>query len=376
MIYPHKQILIIGGGLAGLIAGIRMARQGVDCVLLEKREYPFHRVCGEYISNEALPFLLREKMYPENLALPSFSKFQLSAVNGKSQITDLDLGGFGISRYTLDHHLYQLGLQEGLTFQTGIAVDNLEFNEQENVFRVRAGADLYSADWVIGAFGKRSALDKQLDRRFLKKRSPYVGVKYHIRYQHSENVIALHNFNGGYCGISNIEDGKTNLCYLVHRDQVKRFGNIRTMEEKVLFQNPLLKEIFLNADFLFDKPETINEISFATKEPVWNHLHMAGDAAGMIAPLCGNGMAMAIHTGKLVSDLLLETLEKKYPRKKAEEAYNKIWNQTFAGRLRTGRFIQHYLFGSEASSQAAVALAIHFKPLTRMIISKTHGKVF
>ena len=70
------------------------------------------------------------------------------------------------------------------------------------------------------------------------------------------------------------------------------------MERQVLLKNPHLKRIFSEADFVFGRPEVINEISFETKDPVENHILMAGDAAGMITPVCGNGMAIAIHSGK------------------------------------------------------------------------------
>ena len=130
-----------------------------------------------------------------------------------------------------------------------------------------------------------------MGRKFTTTRSPYAAIKYHIRTDHPTDLIALHNFRDGYCGISNVEDGKTNLCYLTHRNNLRKTGSIASLEEEILQKNHLLKYIFSNSEFLFEKPEVINEISFATKDPVEGHVLMAGDAAGMITPLCGNGMA-------------------------------------------------------------------------------------
>jgi menaquinone-9 beta-reductase len=371
-----KKIVIIGGGLAGLISAIRLARAGMDCSVIEKKAYPFHRVCGEYVSNEALSFLKRENLYPHQIKLPVISEFLLSAVNGKSKKLSLDTGGFGISRYTLDYFLYGLAVAAGVEVIQRQEVDRVVFKERDNRFDVGMGNQGITCDLVIGSFGKRSTLDRALGRGFMKKQSPYVGVKYHIRTNHPENLIALHNFNGGYCGISNIEEGQSNLCYLVHRSQVKRFKNIKQLEEAVLFENPFLKSIFQNAEFLFDKPETINEISFETKEPVWGHILMAGDAAGMIAPLCGNGMAMAIHSGKIISDLIIRASTENKSRKWLEETYTREWRKTFSNRLRIGRLIQHHLFGSRWSSNLAIGLAIHSKSLARFIIRNTHGMPF
>ena len=370
-----KRVIIIGGGLAGLIAGIRLARWNIACTVIEKKKYPFHRVCGEYISNETTPFLRNEGLYPGTFIPPPINQFQLSAVNGKSTTLPLNLGGFGISRYQFDHFLYSIAKEAGVEFLLDTEVENVDF--RDDVFEVKTSNQSLTAAIVIGAFGKRSKLDHQLGRNFFRKRSPYVGVKYHVRTDHPHNLIALHNFRGGYCGISNIEDGKTNLCYLTHRDNVKKFKNIHEMETEVLFENPHLRSIFKNSEFLFEKPETINEISFETKEPVWNHILMTGDAAGMITPLCGNGMAMAIHSAKLLSDLIKAKFESRnFNRTQLEREYTNSWNKTFANRLWIGRQIQHKLFGSEWSSNFAVNLAIYSKPVARAIIKNTHGEAF
>lgn len=287
----------------------------------------------------------------------------------------LDIGGFGISRYVFDHFLYEKAKQAGVEFLLDTEVESIQLQHDE--FEVRTSHATLPATLVIGAFGKRSKLDAQLHRNFFRKRSPYVGVKYHIQTQYPSNLIALHNFRGGYCGISNIEEGKTNLCYLTDRDNLKKYKSIREMEENIMFENPHLKSIFTTSKFLFEKPETINEISFETKEPVWNHILMTGDAAGMITPLCGNGMAMAIHSAKILSDLIKLYSEKKIlSRQHLEREYAHQWNNAFARRLWIGRQIQHKLFGSEFTSNLAVNLAIYSKPVARAIIKNTHGKTF
>jgi menaquinone-9 beta-reductase len=218
-------------------------------------------------------------------------------------------------------------------------------------------------------------LDVSLQRDFIQKRSPYVGVKYHIRTQHPSDLIALHNFKDGYCGISNIEEGKSTLCYLTHRNNVKKFGSIKAMEENILYKNPFLKSIFTNSEFLYDKPEVINEISFQTKSSVDNHILMSGDAAGMITPLCGNGMAMAIHSAKIVSELVISFTKDLISREQLEKQYDVKWNSLFANRLWAGRQIQN-LFGSEWASNFAVNLARYSRPVASFLVGKTHGDPF
>lgn len=360
--------------MAGLISSLQLVRAGIACMVIEKRSYPFHRVCGEYISNETVPFLRSLDVYPERFSPPQISMFQLSSVAGRHTVMPLRPGGFGISRYTFDHFLFEEASRRGVAFVLHTEADDISFDG--DTFTVTAGGKIYTGDFVIGSFGKRSKLDHALQRDFIQKRSPYIGIKYHIKTDHPSDRIALHNFPGGYCGMSNVEDGKTTLCYLAHRDVLRQYKNIREMEEYVLYQNPLLREVFTNADFLFEKPETINEISFVTKTAVEGHILMAGDSAGMIAPLCGNGMAMAIHSAKLLTDLIIRFYGSGgLSRTAVETLYAAAWRKNFSGRLWLGRHVQR-LFGSAAASQLAIGLAVYVPPVAGLMIRYTRGQDF
>jgi flavin-dependent dehydrogenase len=101
-------IAIIGGGLAGLSLSIQCANAGYRTLLFEKETYPFHKVCGEYISNESFPFLEKLGVPLTFWGLPSINNLNISAPNGNSYQFALPLGGFGVSRFKLDECLYQL----------------------------------------------------------------------------------------------------------------------------------------------------------------------------------------------------------------------------------------------------------------------------
>ena len=368
-----KSVSVVGGGIAGLLAAIQVAEAGIPCTLFEKKSYPFHRVCGEYISNEATPFLESRNLYPSVHNPVKISRFMLSSVTGSKAVTALDLGGFGISRYTFDNFLYKKALAAGVVVRENTTVESVAFSGHS--FRVTTQNGDYEYDVVIAAHGKRSGLDVKMKRAFTRKRSPFLGVKYHVRYDHPDDLVALHNFPGGYCGVNRVENNLVNLCYLVQRDKLKLCGSIPEMEENVLFKNPVLKEIFLNAESRFSKPETINEISFETKLPVENHLLMVGDSAGMITPLCGNGMAMAIHASLIASRLVNQFCrDASYSRLRMEEDYSREWIKNFRMRLWFGRRIQN-LFGAEKSSSWAVAL-LRNRAIADVIIRNTHGRPF
>jgi flavin-dependent dehydrogenase len=367
-----EDIIIIGGGLGGLTAAILLAKNGRSVLLIEKKSYPFHRVCGEYISNEVRSFLQREELFPSELRPAEISNFRLTSTGSNEVVLPLDLAGFGISRYAFDDYLYRKALAVGVDFKLQEQVIATHFIQEKSHFQVelKSGKVLF-ADHVMGAFGKRSTMDRTLNRKFIQKRSPYIGVKYHIKGDFEPGTIAIHAYPGGYCGLNPIEDGLFNLCYLGSRQQLRECGSVKKMEERFLYQNRHLKKLFTEGEFVREKPEVINEINFSPKKPVESHLLMIGDAGGLIAPLFGNGMAIAIHSGKLAAEALLQNTS----RQAIEGQYEKSWRRTFENRLAMGRLVQK-LFSVPQMAELTTALIQRSPFLGKQIMKRTHGEPF
>ena len=297
----------------------------------------------------------------------------LSSPKGKLLESTLPLGAFSISRFTLDEALYQENLVNGTRVELGTKIQSVSFDH--NLFHLRASnTDQWQAKVVLGAFGKRSNLDRSLDRSFFKQQSPYMAIKYHRKGEFPDDLVALHNFQNGYCGVSVVDSGLINVCYLSKRKWLKAYGSVELMEEQILYKNPWLKALFAETTSIFDKPLVINAFSFLPKKKVENHILMVGDAAGLISPLCGNGMAMAIHGAAIASSLVSQMMEKKIDRKEMEKQYIAQWNSTFDLRLKMGRLIQRS-FQSANFSEGAVLLLQKAPFLLKKIISMTHGKV-
>ena len=147
------------------------------------------------------------------------------------------------------------------------------------------------------------------------------------------------------------------------------------MEQTVLGANPHLKKILSQSEFLFDTPVIISQISFDKKSQVEDHVLMIGDAAGMITPLCGNGMSMALHGSKLAAEQIHSFLQGNITRDIMEQQYTKHWRQQFARRLKAGRFIQR-LFGNNKSTNFFMAIVKPFPGLVNFLIKQTHGNPF
>lgn len=367
-----KKVLIIGGGLAGLTSAIHLSKLGLQVTIIEKNCYPKHKVCGEYISNEVLPYFEWLDLKVSELNPTTIYKLQFSTLNGKVINADLPLGGFGISRYALDLFLYEKAVANGCVILQD-NVENIVFSE--NRFSVTtSNKTVFEYEIVIGAFGKRSNIDQKLNRDFIQQKSSWLAVKAHYSGNFPNDLVGLHNFKGGYCGVSKVEGDKINICYLADYETFKQYKNIEEYQEKVISRNPHMKSIFENCNLVFEKPITISQISFDKKQTVENHILMVGDTAGLIHPLCGNGMAMAIHSAKIVSELIKSYFNGEIKtRAELENRYFREWHDNFGKRLKTGRLLAKIL-QQQNLSDLLLRIMVRFPFLLPIIIKKTHGK--
>jgi flavin-dependent dehydrogenase len=363
-------IAIVGGGLAGLSLAVMQAKTGHSVILFEKNTYPFHRVCGEYVSLESWDFLESLGLPLSNMQLPIIKNLQVTSPSGTSLQSKLDLGGFGISRFKLDYELVQIAKKCGVEVLENTKV--IDIKKNQTGFDVLTENQVFKSLLAVGSFGKRSNLDVDWKRPFINKNrtslNQYVGVKYHIKTKFPKDLIALHNFADGYCGISAIEDDLYCLCYMTTKANLKKSGNsISQMENNILSKNPFLADIFAHSHKMWSQPEVISQISFEKKGQFVNQIPMLGDASGMIAPLCGNGMSMAFQ-GALLLNSLIES------GKNLEENYPQAWNKYFSTRLRVGRAVQS-IFGNTITTDLLVRFMKWNPALLDLVIRNTHGKV-
>lgn len=371
-------VVIAGGGLAGLALSIQLRRAGYSVVLLEKEAYPLHKVCGEYVSLESWNFLEELGLPLSDWNLPVIRQVLVSAPDGNSIQHALPLGGFGISRYKLDAAMAEIARSEGVQLRESVKVTDMRF--ERSLFTAQTSDGVFHATIACAACGKRSNLDIKWGRRFTQKGSGrlnnYVGVKYHVRADIPADVIALHNFRDGYCGISRIEDGKCCLCYVTTARNLKESGNsIPEMERLILRRNPYLEKIFSSANFLFPRPVTISQISYERRTRVEDHVLIIGDAAGMIPPLAGNGMSMALHGSKIAFRCIDDYLKGDLARYELEQEYTDRWDRQFGRRLWTGRLLQAW-FGGERRTNLLLYSLKPFPGLVSFLIRQTHGEPF
>jgi flavin-dependent dehydrogenase len=369
---------IIGGGLSGLCLAIQLAGQGLNVIVFEKNGFPAHKVCGEYISMESHDFLCGLGLPLKDMNLPYIRQLGISSEQGFMLNAPLALGGFGISRFTLDDELYKLAVNKGITVVEQCKVQKTVHNPGEQHTQIETSKGMFKAKLVCGSYGKYTPafIQEHKDYATVKNSINYIGVKYHIKTDLPHDRIELHNFKNGYCGISKVDKDWYCLCYLSDARNLQENGNsIQQMEEQVLYKNPFLKTYFTTAEFVNRQPLVISNVQFSKKQAVTDHMLLLGDAAGSISPLCGNGMSMGMRASKILATEIGFYFKQHHSEQELISNYIKAWNKAFNTRIKTGYYLQN-LFGKRTTTQLALKTLKVFPGLTKKIISLTHGQPF
>ncbi|MDQ3051662.1 MAG: NAD(P)/FAD-dependent oxidoreductase [Bacteroidota bacterium] len=371
-----KRIAIIGGGIAGLSLSIDLRQRGFDVVLIEKGSYPRHKVCGEYISMESRAYL--ESVCPvlSKLQLPVIDQFKLSSTGDISYSTKLDPGGFGISRYLLELMLYNQATELGVVVMLNCKASHFMLDEKSGNYTITTNAGAIQAALICNASGRKSNFETQARTVTSLGNTNYIGIKYHVTLDRNPKLIEIHNFPGGYCGISSIEDQQACLCYIVNSEALKNSGNsIPNLERSVLFQNKELKKLFHYAQFKTAHPLTISGINFLIKSPVSEDSIFVGDSAGSIAPITGNGMSIALRSASALAETIDYYFSKGLPTKQLMRSYSDFWNKEFSSRIKLSRYFQK-LSEYPLLTNFTIRLMNSFPIIGRKIISQTHGQPF
>ena len=370
--------LVIGGGLAGCSTATQLARRGHSVLLAEQSTYPRHKLCGEFLSPEAQSSFRQLEVLDavRDAGASTMTRTLLTAPNGTATEHALPDSALGLSRHHLDQLLFQHACTTGVDGRPGTRVTGVDGSLNEG-FAVTVGGETVEARLVFGAYGRRGHLDRTLDRPFLKQRTPYVGFKAHYAGPSAadvSNTIELHSAPGGYCGLSPVEDDRINVCWIGHTDALTDAGGTPgAMLEDSLRRNPVLDERLRGLHRVSDQFRAVSQVPLMPKSRFAGGVCMIGDAAGMIAPLCGDGMAMALRTADLVTPFASEYLDGRRSPSSFRSAYETTWTNTFGRRMRLGRWIHAAAFRPGAA-RFLVQSCRFLPPLARWLIRTTRGR--
>lgn len=333
-------VAILGGGPAGATLAALLASKGVSVLLADRDRFPRDKVCGEFLSWDAIPILERlgAGWLLDEAGAPPIDRCRIVA-RGTTLEFPLPGRARGISRLRLDSALLERARTEGARVLDGWAAedvgrsgDGFSVTLTGPEARVEIGARA-----VAGSWGRWGRLDLRLGRRFAAHRDRYIGFKRHYGAAASEpGVTELHAFPGGYLGAQPIEDGRSNVCGLVHQREIAGLrGGWPAFVERLAAGDARLARIFA-AEPAQDAFLSSEPVIFRAKEPVHGGILLVGDAAGLTDPLTGNGMAMAMQSAALAVPHLLAILGGR-DAAAALRAYAAAHRALFAGRLRWSR---------------------------------------
>ena len=366
--------IAIGAGLSGCSAAIQLAKLGYRVLLLEQSHYPMHKLCGEFLSIEVTEAFANLGILEQvhKIGAQPIHRAYLTTSDGASFRCPLPSTALGLSRYQLDLMLFERAQALNVTCIDNTKVTGVTGNLTEG-FTVSTSKGEFSGRLVLGAFGKRSALDRSLNRKFIQTRSPWIAYKGHFTGVDIGDVIELHSFPNGYCGLSQIETGEINVCWIAHERVMKEPTHPELGIPSSLAQNPVLADRFLQMQRTSPSLQGLSQISFACKENFHHDICMIGDTAGMITPLCGDGMAMALRSAEIAVPFVSQFLEDQITAIAFKQKYTIAWQREFQTRLQLGRMM-HNCFVHPPLANIGVSLCQMVPTLGNWIIGATRGK--
>ncbi len=372
---PTYDAIIIGAGLAGSSAAVHLARRGRCVLLLEKRRLPASKLCGEFLSPEVTASFGKLGVLGAVYAAGAhrITRAVMTAPGGARFMGRLPGTALGLSRLRLDKILFDRAREAGAEARDGTSVRAVEGALGEGFCVQATDGEAFHGRIILGAYGKRGVLDRALGRPFLQENSGLVAFKAHYAGAGVAGRIELHAFPGGYCGLSHVEDGLANLCWIGHARHLKDAGGTpEAMLDASLAQNPALAARLRMMRRVSSGFEAISQVSLAPKSAFEQSICMIGDAAGMIAPLCGDGMAMALRSAELATPLADVYLDGRIGAEAFRAGYAARWQKAFAVRLWLGRRVHRAAFRPGAA--AAVVRAFRLAPpLGRLVMRQTRG---
>ncbi len=376
-------IAIVGGGPAGSSAAFYLSKLGFDVCIFEKKEFPRETICGEFFSHEVIAFLKEVGLFNSFLQLKPNLINRIEVCDENSVLkTNLNFTAYSMKRGKFDMLLLnQASNHCAKVFQPA----DVKFLEKETTngysifFEFDKKLLKVNAKEVIAAYGKRSVLDKRLNRKFIEKESGINGVKFHIRREripfYNQNTISIFIADNIYCGVNCVDDGMITICFLKN-DSVRKISareNILNLCRQNKFFSKLLQEIS-EEEFDNTKLYGAGNIHFGGKEIVHNGIFMIGDAAKVIAPLVGDGIGCAVQSAKLLSEVINEKKKKNLTKTLAGEIYKNEWHKLFNKRFLMANIIQHIIFNKKYR-KASVKLINTFQRSLNQLVKMTRAQI-
>lgn len=349
---------VIGGGIAGSASAIHLARAGLRVVLVEKEAKPKDKVCGEFLSQEAIEYLLRLGIDLEALGAVALRRIRLASGESQSEAA-LPFRACSLSRRILDENLLELSEKAGVTVVRGSRVQGVHPLGDDRFAATLSNGQVLQARHAVLATGKYNLLGWE---RSSGKQNDLLGFKMHWRLSKAAmsrlgDAVELIIFPGGYCGLQPVEDGWANLGLVIKRGVfAKQLRHWDELISHVCSESSRLGSYLADAEQRWKIPLAVSEIPYGyvcgKAERIWR----VGDQAAVIPSFCGSGMSIALHTASLAADAIVnEKSPVSYYRRLRRDLAKKVSIATLLSQAMVGRLGNMIITSATHFCPAAIA---------------------
>jgi len=357
-------VVIAGGGPAGSVAAIILARAGARVLLVDRARFPRDKLCGDSLNPGALARLRRLRLseWVETHGTPIRGMLVTGpgGVRVEGRYPDA-LTGRTVRRSDLDHYLLSEAARAGARVEEGVRVRGARVDQTGGALyatgvRVasRGGEIALPARVTIAADGRRSAIafGLGLARHPPRPRRWAVGA-YFDGVQGTSTVGEMHIRAGAYLGVAPIAGGLTNACLVTGRARLGSVAGPRTALRAAIDGDPELRARFV-ASRPVGRPIVLGPLAVETDGDSVKGLLLAGDAAGFIDPMTGDGLRFAIRGAELAAASALELLATGCLQTPLAQRRR----EAFGAKWRFNRALRRLIDAPAAVGGAAIAAAI------------------
>ena len=381
-------VAIAGAGPAGSSAAIQLALAGARVLLVEEKKFPRPKLCGEFISPECLAHFKRlgvmDQMGAAGGAAVSETVFYSRHGNSVAVPSEWFMSGtqaLGLSRSEMDHQLLQRAKQAGVLVLEETHASRLICERAEvRGIRVKSGdaTQDYQALITVDATGRTRSLARHLDPPRPNQRkhmNPLVAFKAHLKGARvAAGACEIYFYKGGYGGLSAVEGGVSNLCFIVAANDVRRYNsNPELVLREVVMKNAraahTLAEATASTSWLSVALERFGRRTLAPAPG----LLTVGDAAAFIDPFTGSGMLMALESGQVATEAIVKNLAQLRRGSGFQSLainYEAEYQRRFASRLRVSGLLRRAAFFPNLA-EAAIILSGTSSTLRRKLARAT-----
>ncbi len=345
-------VVIVGGGLAGGAAAARLAALGRRVTLVEREAGEHDKICGEFLSVEAGRHLAALGFDVARLGPAPIARLRLWS-GQRTVETDLPFAAMGLSRRRLDMALLDHAAAKGAEVRRGVTVRGVTPTAADTSAGRLDGT-------VLVATGKHDLRGQH--RQGTAGLGALIGFKQYFRCPPAlaarlAGMIEVIAFDGGYAGLQLVEGGVANLCLLADRARYDAAGSTWPGLFAALAAEPGLARL-ADAEALLAKPLAIANVPYGhVRADAADDLWRLGDQAAVIPSFCGDGMAIALHSGRLAADALAAgATAAVYQQRLAGDVGRQVRLATRLQRLGTGRLGRLLLMTGLAAVPGALRL--------------------